>query len=103
MSWHLANAFGVCPFHTEPSFINASEEFLGQSDDDARRASHVAEPVLVLVDDDADMVHSLDRHVPRLARACATVQTTFLLPRLCTKSRKRCHDLVPWNFTFEAK
>ena len=29
--------------------VNASEEFLGQRDDDARRASHVAEPVLVLV------------------------------------------------------
>jgi hypothetical protein len=29
--------------------MNASEEFLGQRDDDARRASHVAEPVLVLV------------------------------------------------------
>ena len=29
--------------------VNASEEFLGQRDDDARRASHVAEPVSVLV------------------------------------------------------
>jgi hypothetical protein len=29
--------------------VNASEEFLGQCDDDARRASHVAESVLVLV------------------------------------------------------
>ena len=29
--------------------MNASEEFLGQRDDDARRASHVAESVLVLV------------------------------------------------------
>ena len=29
--------------------VNASEEFLRQRDDDARRASHVAEPVLVLV------------------------------------------------------
>src|SRR6476659_8842636 len=29
--------------------VNTSEEFLGQRDDDARRASHVAEPVLVLV------------------------------------------------------
>ena len=28
---------------------NASEEFLGERDDDARRASHVAEPVFVLV------------------------------------------------------
>ena len=28
--------------------VNASEEFLGQRDDDARRASHVAESVLVL-------------------------------------------------------
>jgi hypothetical protein len=27
--------------------MKASEEFLGQRDDDARRASHVAEPVLV--------------------------------------------------------
>ena len=32
-----------------PKAVNASEEFLGQRDDDARRASHVAEPVLVLV------------------------------------------------------
>jgi hypothetical protein len=31
--------------------MNASEEFLGQRDDDARRASHVAEPVLVLIPD----------------------------------------------------
>ena len=29
--------------------VNASEEFLGQRDDDARRASHVAESVHVLV------------------------------------------------------
>jgi len=29
--------------------VNASEEFLGQRDDDSRRASHVAESVLVLV------------------------------------------------------
>jgi hypothetical protein len=29
--------------------VNASEEFLGQRDNDARRASHVAESVLVLV------------------------------------------------------
>jgi hypothetical protein len=29
--------------------LNASEEFLGQRDDDARRASHVAESVLVLL------------------------------------------------------
>jgi hypothetical protein len=29
--------------------VNASEEFLGQRDDDARGASHVAESVLVLV------------------------------------------------------
>jgi len=29
--------------------VNASEELLGQHDDDARRASHVAEPVLVFV------------------------------------------------------
>ena len=29
--------------------VNESEEFFGQCDDDARRASHVAEPVLVLV------------------------------------------------------
>src|SRR6267142_1250652 len=32
-----------------PKAVNASEEFLGQRDDDARRASHVAESVLVLV------------------------------------------------------
>jgi len=29
--------------------VNALEEFLGQRDDDARRASQVAEPVQVLV------------------------------------------------------
>src|SRR3954454_7194246 len=58
--------------------LNASEELLGQRDDDARRASHVAESVLVLVlghladelgavgaqasdsvvDDDADVIQS---------------------------------------------
>jgi hypothetical protein len=32
-----------------PKVVNASGEFLGQRDDDARRASHVAQPVLVLV------------------------------------------------------
>src|SRR3954451_23234075 len=32
-----------------PKAVNASEEFLGQRDDDARRASHVAESVHVLV------------------------------------------------------
>jgi hypothetical protein len=32
-----------------PKAVNASEEFLGQRDDDARRASHVAESVPVLV------------------------------------------------------
>src|SRR5438128_4155837 len=32
-----------------PKAVNASEEFLGQRDDDAPRASHVAESVLVLV------------------------------------------------------
>ena len=29
--------------------VNASEKFLSQRDDDSRRASHVAQPVLVLV------------------------------------------------------
>ena len=29
--------------------MNASEEFLSERDDDSRRASHVAEPVLVLI------------------------------------------------------
>src|SRR5258706_9440453 len=32
-----------------PKAVNASEEFLGQRDDDARGASHVAESVLVLI------------------------------------------------------
>src|SRR6266581_3893737 len=32
-----------------PKAVNASEEFLGQRDDDARRPPHVAESVLVLV------------------------------------------------------
>ena len=36
----------LAPFLTNPF---PSEEFLGQRDDDARRASHVAESVLVLV------------------------------------------------------
>jgi hypothetical protein len=31
------------------AMVNASEEFLAQRDDDARRASHVAESVFVLV------------------------------------------------------
>ena len=32
-----------------PKAVNASEEFLCQRDDDARKGSHVAESVLVLV------------------------------------------------------
>jgi hypothetical protein len=32
-----------------PKAVNASEEFLGQRDDDVRRASQIAEPVHVLV------------------------------------------------------
>jgi hypothetical protein len=32
-----------------PTAVNASEKFLGQRDDDARRASHVAKSVLVFV------------------------------------------------------
>src|SRR5438128_12216922 len=32
-----------------PKAVNASEEFLGERDNDARKASHVAESVLVLV------------------------------------------------------
>lgn len=74
-----------------PKAVNASEEFLGQRDDDPRRASHVAEsvPVLVLghfadefgavsaqasdsvVDDDADVVQSLERHMPRSSKGRA--------------------------------
>src|ERR1041385_1260662 len=38
---------GAAPL--SPKAVNASEEFLGKRDDDARRASHVAESVLVLV------------------------------------------------------
>src|SRR5215208_1126562 len=40
------SAWGVIAFSEA---VNASEEFLGQRDDDARRSSHVAESVLVLV------------------------------------------------------
>jgi hypothetical protein len=32
-----------------PNAINASKEFLGQRDDDARRSAHIAEPVHVFV------------------------------------------------------
>ena len=52
--------------------VNASEEFLGQRDDDTRRASHVADPVLVLVLDDlADEFGSLG------AQACHGVVEVF--------------------------
>src|SRR5437870_5329449 len=53
-SW-LAAGRGNVTVETPPSrpislkAVNALEEFLGQRDDDARRASHVAESVLVLV------------------------------------------------------
>jgi hypothetical protein len=85
-----------------PKAVHPSEEFLGQRDDDARRASNVAESVDLdtfepvdavhpraldghlaferhakrgeksdsgckVVDDDADVVQSLDRHVPSMA------------------------------------
>ena len=43
----VEGALGAPP--VSPKARNASEEFLGQRDDDARRASHVAESVLVLV------------------------------------------------------
>ena len=45
--YRVEGAPGAPP--VSPKAVNASEEFLGQRDDDARRASHVAEPVLVLV------------------------------------------------------
>src|SRR5919108_4057849 len=42
--------------------VNASEKFLSQRDDDSRRASHVAQPVLVLV---------LDHLADELSAVCA--------------------------------
>ena len=42
--------------------MNASGKFLGQRDDDARRASQIAEPILVLVlDHFADQFFQLER------------------------------------------
>jgi len=52
--------------------MNASEEFLGQRDDDARRASHVAESVLVLVLD-----HLADEFGTRGAKASDSVVDAF--------------------------
>src|SRR5688500_8411521 len=46
--WNIATPQTLAP-PVSPKAVNASEEFLGQRDDDARRASHVAESVLVLV------------------------------------------------------
>src|SRR5215212_2121632 len=43
----VEGAAGAPP--VSPKAVNALEEFLGQRDDDARRASHVTESVLVLV------------------------------------------------------
>ena len=54
-----------------PKAVNASEEFLGQRDDDARRASHVAESVLVIV-----LATSPTSSAP-LARRRATVSSTL--------------------------
>ena len=51
-----------CPFEGG----DASEEFLGQRDDDARRASHVAESVLVLVLSDLADEFGADAADPRL-------------------------------------
>src|SRR5437899_13046100 len=45
----LSPRAGRRPPPVSPKAVNASEEFLGQRDDDARRASHVAESVLILV------------------------------------------------------
>src|SRR5215203_522357 len=55
-----------------PKAVNASEEFLGQRDDDARRASHVAESVLVLVLD-----HLADELGALLAQASDSVLDAF--------------------------
>src|SRR5687767_8309186 len=46
--WNIATPQTLAP-PVSPKAVNASEEFLGQRDDDARRATHVAEAVQVLV------------------------------------------------------
>src|SRR5437867_3027481 len=55
-----------------PKAVNASEEFLGQRNDDARRASHVAESVLVLV-----LGHLADEFGAVGAQASHTVVDAF--------------------------
>ena len=55
-----------------PKAVNALGEFLGQRDDDACRASHIAEPVLVLVLD-----HLADEFGPALAQASDSVVDVF--------------------------
>src|SRR4051812_43652052 len=45
----VARLIQTLAWRVSPEAVNASEEFLGQRDDDAGRASHVAKPVLVLV------------------------------------------------------
>src|SRR4029077_16818644 len=52
--------------------MNASEEFLGQRDDDARRAAHVAESVLVLV-----LGHLADEFGAVSAQASDSIVDTF--------------------------
>jgi len=52
--------------------VNASEKFLGQRDDNARRTSHIAEPVLVLV-----LGHLADEFRAVGAQACHSVLDTF--------------------------
>src|SRR5712671_4325926 len=47
MPW--VQSTGPCPPPVSPKAVSASEEFLCQRDDDARRASHVAESVPALV------------------------------------------------------
>ena len=44
-----ALALSLLLYAFSPKAVNASKEFLGQRDDDARGASHIAESVLVLV------------------------------------------------------
>src|SRR5437762_8362115 len=60
------------PPSVSPKAVNASEEFLGQRDDDTRRASHVAESVLVLV-----LGHLADEFGAAQAQASDSVVDAF--------------------------
>jgi hypothetical protein len=71
----------------ESKAVNASEEFLGQRDDDARRASHVAESIHVLVLD-----HLADEFGADGAQASDSVVDAFDCKHDAPKSQRvrRC-------------